>query len=93
MSVPDNIRLSKDRDTGEQIAEATTIGNACNFVVELPQNYRTPGKQSTVSGGQKQRICISKATLAKSPIPGLDEATALDTESKQLVQQSLEVFR
>jgi ABC-type multidrug transport system fused ATPase/permease subunit len=47
-----------------------------------------------LSGGQKQRICISRAILANAPILLLDEATAaLDTESEQLVQDSLENFR
>jgi ABC-type multidrug transport system fused ATPase/permease subunit len=94
MSVRDNIRFSRGDADDEEIAEAATIGNAHLFVMELPQNYRTPVQQSTLSGGQKQRICISRAILAKSPILLLDEATAaLDTESEQLVQQSLDVFR
>jgi ABC-type multidrug transport system fused ATPase/permease subunit len=94
MSVRDNIRFSRGSATDEEIAEAAMVGNAHNFIMELPQNYRTLVQQSTLSGGQKQRICISRAILAKCPILLLDEATAaLDTESEQLVQQSLEVFR
>ena len=62
--------------------------------MELPENYETKVQQMSLSGGQKQRICISRAILANSPILLLDEATAaLDTESEQLVQQSLEQFR
>jgi ABC-type multidrug transport system ATPase subunit len=48
----------------------------------------------SLSGWQKQRICISRAILANCPLPLLDEATAtLNTESEQLVQQSLGTFR
>jgi ABC-type multidrug transport system fused ATPase/permease subunit len=62
--------------------------------MELPQNYDTIVQQTSLSGGQKQRVCISRAILANSPILLLDEATAaLDTESEQLVQQSLEEVR
>ena len=62
--------------------------------MDIPENYKTIVKQTSLSGGQKQRICISRAILAPTPILLLDEATAaLDTESEQLVQQSLEKFR
>ena len=94
MSVRDNIRFSKSSATDDEIAEAARIGNAHNFIMEMPENYNSKVQQTSLSGGQKQRICISRAILANAPILLLDEATAaLDTESEQLVQQSLETFR
>jgi ABC-type multidrug transport system fused ATPase/permease subunit len=94
MSVKDNIRFAK-RDAGEEVvANAAQIGNCHEFISELPEGYDTIVQQTSLSGGQKQRICISRAIVANTPILMLDEATAaLDTESEQLVQQSLEVFR
>lgn len=64
-------------------------------VAEAARNhYKSEVQQTSLSGGQKQRICISRAILSPTPILLLDEATAaLDTESEQLVQQSLEQFR
>ncbi|OHT13696.1 ABC transporter family protein [Tritrichomonas foetus] len=94
MSVLDNIRFGKPKSTEQETIEASQIGNAHNFIMEMPDNYKTEVKQMSLSGGQKQRICISRAILNNTPILLLDEATAaLDTESEQLVQESLERFR
>jgi ABC-type multidrug transport system fused ATPase/permease subunit len=94
MSIKENIAYGKAGATDEEISDAAQVGNAHNFFVELPQNYPTIVKQNALSGGQKQRICISRSILANTPILLLDEATAaLDTESEQLIQQTLEIFR
>lgn len=94
MSIKDNIRYAKPHAKEQEVADAARTGNAHNFIMELPQNYDTIVQQTSLSGGQKQRICISRAILMNSPILLLDEATAaLDTESEQLVQQSLETCR
>ena len=94
MTIADNIRYGRTDATEDEVAQAAVTGNAHNFVMELPDNYRTMVQQTSLSGGQKQRICISRAILSPTPILLLDEATAaLDTESEQLVQQSLETFR
>lgn len=94
MSVADNIAYGKHHSSKDEIASAARTGNAHDFIMELPENYDTQVLQTSLSGGQKQRICISRAILSNCPILLLDEATAaLDTESEQLVQQSLENFR
>jgi ABC-type multidrug transport system fused ATPase/permease subunit len=94
MSIKENISYGKEGASDDQISEAAQVGNAHNFIMALPDNYRTIVQQTSLSGGQKQRICISRAILANTPILLLDEATAaLDTESEQLVQESLEKFR
>lgn len=94
MSVRDNIKYAKSKASDDDVANAARVGNAHNFIMEMPENYDSMVQQTSLSGGQKQRICISRAILADAPILLLDEATAaLDTESEQLVQQSLETFR
>lgn len=94
MAIKDNIRYGRPKASDSEVADAARTGNAHNFIMELPQNYDTIVQQTSLSGGQKQRICISRAILLNCPILLLDEATAaLDTESEQLVQQSLETCR
>ena len=93
-SVLDNIRYANPYNyTDQETCEAARIGNAHNFIMEMPNNYRSEVQKTSLSGGQKQRICISRAILANTPILLLDEATAAhDTESERLVQQSLENY-
>lgn len=94
MSVLDNIKFARPEADNESVVNAARCGNAHDFICELPDSYETQVQQTALSGGQKQRICISRAILANAPILLLDEATAaLDTESEQLVQQSLEEHR
>jgi ABC-type multidrug transport system fused ATPase/permease subunit len=94
MSISDNIRYARPSASDDEVAQAAQIGNAHDFVMEIPSNYQASVEQTSLSGGQKQRLCIARAILANAPILLLDEATAaLDTESEQLVQQSLEQCR
>lgn len=92
-SIKNNIKLSNENATDEEILEASKIANAYEFIKDLPHGFDTNigdggGK---VSGGQKQRLSIARAVLKNPPIMILDEATsALDTESEKIVQVALE---
>jgi len=94
MSICDNIRFSNPEATPQEVHEAAQSSNAHDFIMQIKDNYDSPVQQSSLSGGQKQRICIARAILAKTPILLLDEATAaLDSESEQLVQKSIDELR
>ena len=94
ISICDNIRYARKHSTDREVHNASVLGNAHEFIMEMPENYDTIVRQTTLSGGQKQRICILRAILMKAPILLLDEATAeLDTEPEQLIQQSIEHVR
>ena len=77
----------------EEIIQAAKTANAHDFIMALPDGYRTvPGERgNTLSGGEKQRIAIARAVLKNAPVLLLDEATsALDNESERLVNEALD---
>ncbi|MFZ2414155.1 MAG: ABC transporter ATP-binding protein [Candidatus Cryosericum sp.] len=81
-------------DPGQtEVEKAARAANAHDFIMQLPEGYRTMLEESghNLSGGQKQRIAIARAVLQNAPVLLLDEATsALDTENEQQVQEALE---
>ncbi len=98
VSIAENIaygsRYARPEDVlMEEIIQAAKTANAHDFIMALPDGYRTvPGERgNTLSGGEKQRIAIARAVLKNAPILLLDEATsALDNESERLVNEALD---
>ena len=91
-SIADNICYGKKNATTKEIQSVAKLANAHDFIMQLPEKYKTMVGERGVklSGGQKQRIAIARAMLKKAPILLLDEATsALDSESESLVQDAL----
>lgn len=87
-----NIGLGRTQASMAEIITAAKQAGAHEFIMNLPQQYKTMlvDNASDLSGGQAQRIALARAILRKSDIILVDEATsALDSLSEHLVVQTL----
>ena len=92
-SIEYNIAYGRPGATHEEIVAAARLAQIHDFVVGLPEGYRTPvGERGLkLSGGEKQRVAIARAILKNPRILIFDEATsALDSKSEKLIQAELE---
>ncbi|MDY6045175.1 MAG: ABC transporter ATP-binding protein [Peptoniphilus sp.] len=92
-NIMENIRYGKPDASDREVLEAAKLANAYDFIMELPEGFKTHVGERGVklSGGQKQRISIARVFLKNPSILILDEATsALDNESEMIIQSSLD---
>lgn len=77
----------------EKIKNAMAFAGCLDFVSEFPkkEHAMVGDKGVKLSGGQRQRLSIAREIYSNPEIMVFDEATAaLDTESEQIIQESIE---
>lgn len=94
-TVYDNILMGRPNATEDEIIEAARKANLHDFVLTLPQGYRTMLGENGMrfSGGERQRVAIARAFLKDTPILIFDEATSsLDRKNELEIQKSFETL-
>ena len=92
-SVMDNIRMGNQCATDADVMAAAKAAQCDEFIMKLPNGYRTViGTRGVhLSGGERQRIAIARAIVKDASIVVLDEATAFsDPENEHLIQRAFE---
>jgi ATP-binding cassette subfamily B protein len=87
-----NIAYGRPGATIPEIEQAARLAQIHDFIVSLPQGYKTKvGERGLkLSGGEKQRVAIARTILKNPRILILDEATsALDTATEQEIGAAL----
>jgi ATP-binding cassette subfamily B protein len=91
-SIKENIGITVDSPSDEQIREVAHIAALEEFEAEFEKGFDTMvGERGvTVSGGQKQRIAMARMLLQKAPIMVFDDSlSALDTQTDADVRAAL----
>lgn len=92
-TIADNIRFSRPDASEAEIESAARSANAHDFIVKLPDAYKTRILEGGVnlSIGQRQLLSIARAVLADPHILIMDEATAsVDTLTEAMIQDALQ---
>jgi len=94
-TVSENIKFGRSY-TEEEVQCAAQMAHAEEFIVKLPDGYKTllaeAGK--TLSGGQQQRLALARALIKQSSVLVLDEATsALDSSSELHIKSVLKELK
>src|SRR5438045_1162916 len=91
-SVADNLRYGRLDATDEEVEAAAKTASAHDFIMTLPQGYKTilGERGSGLSQGQRQLLAFARTVLASTRILILDEATSsIDTRTEELIQEAL----
>jgi ATP-binding cassette, subfamily B, bacterial len=92
-SIAENIGYGRLGASNDDIAAAARAANAHDFILRLPEGYRTVvGERGMkLSGGERQRIALARAFLKDAPILILDEPTSsVDVHTERGITEAIE---
>ena len=87
-SIYDNIRVSRQNATLDEVKEAAKAADAHDFIKRLPMQYYTYLEEAGngLSGGEKQRIALARAFLKENEFYIMDESTSnLDFATENII--------
>jgi ATP-binding cassette subfamily B protein/subfamily B ATP-binding cassette protein MsbA len=94
-TVRENIAYGRPGATAEEIIEAAKRAQAHEFIMAMPEGYRSQvgERGGHLSVGQRQRIGIARAFLKNAPVLILDEPTsALDPTTEAAIMSTLDTL-
>ena len=92
-TIENNIKFAKPDATHKEVIKATKKSCCHDFIMSLPEQYKTMIGEggASLSGGERQRISIARAIIKNAPIIIFDEATAnVDPENEDKLQIAME---
>ncbi len=93
-TVADIIRASNHELRDDEVVAAATLAQAHEFIMDLPDGYRTMvgERGQALSGGQRQRLLLAQILARRPQVLILDEATsALDPQTEGKILAGLKV--
>lgn len=87
-----NLRIAKPNATQAEIEEACRLASVHDFIVSLPDGYRSRAGLlgDNISAGEKQRIGLARAFLSGSELILLDEPTSnVDSINEGIILKAL----